>query len=88
MSANLEMVKRELADADLTALVQVTNTMDHCKSWFETHQVPYDGGDVVQFAKLVLAREGEIADGINGRRRTASSLHDDGGFNFRRSGLE
>lgn len=62
------MVKRELADADLTALVQVTNTMDRCKSWFETHQVPYDGGDVVQFAKLVFSREREIADAEKRRR--------------------
>lgn len=75
MSANLEMVKHELADADLTALVQVANMMDRCKSWFEAHQVPYDGGDVVQFAKLVLAREREIADEIKrGKWEKAHSI--------------
>lgn len=46
------------------AMEDIVDVADACRAYFEHAKVPYDGVDVVAMAKLVLAREREIADGI------------------------
>ena len=41
---------------------EIVATMGACKGWLDSAKVPYDGGDIVAMAKLVIAREREIAD--------------------------
>ncbi len=41
------------------ALIDVCDTMEICRLWFESRGVRYTGGDLVQGAALVLKREQE-----------------------------
>ena len=41
---------------------EIVATMGACKGWLDSAKIPYDGGDIVAMAKLVIAREREIAD--------------------------
>ena len=37
------------------ALIQVTDTMELVKLWFEDRKIPYRGADIVSATELVLA---------------------------------
>ncbi len=41
---------------------EIVATMGACKGWLDGAKVPYDGGDIVAMAKLVLNRERELAE--------------------------
>ena len=49
-------------------VIDVADTMETCKAWFDSREVSYTGSDLIARTKLVLAREREIADGIKRAR--------------------
>jgi hypothetical protein len=52
------------SDRARTGVRDVADTMYACREWFEGYKVAFTGADLVAMAKLILAREREIADGI------------------------
>ena len=46
------------------ALRDIGDTMFACREWFMTYCATHTSADIVAMAKLVLAREREITDGI------------------------
>ena len=44
------------------AFNEIVATMGACKGWLDSAKIPYDGGDIVAMAKLVLNRERELAE--------------------------
>lgn len=37
-------------------LVEVADTMDACRVWFETNELPYNNADLVAMTRMVLER--------------------------------
>jgi hypothetical protein len=54
------------------AFNEIVATMGACKGWLDGAKVPYDGGDIVEMAKLVIARERELADKAKGDKSESS----------------
>ena len=56
------MMTKEDATMTKEGFSEITALMGACKGWFDGAKVPYTGGDIVAMARLVIAREREIAD--------------------------
>ena len=54
---------------------EIAATMGACKGWLDGAKVPYDGGDIVAMAKLVLSREREIADKAKREKFESAASH-------------
>ena len=43
-------------------MIDVADTIETCKLWFDTHKVPYAAADLLVMARMVMKREEEHAD--------------------------
>ena len=43
-------------------LQEVTDAMHDCRDWFEREGIAYTAADLLTMARMVMKREGEIAD--------------------------
>jgi hypothetical protein len=43
-------------------MIEVADTLETCKLWFDAHEVPYTAVDLLAMANMVIKRERELSD--------------------------